>query len=300
MLVSLQDIHVESPFSGRRVALSRVFIVASALALRFRYLLQRNGSTSTMCLRCDPCVTEAVEWGRRIRELGTRLSEEAERLQAASVEFSNLQRVRQASVALNVWQPEVVCGRQKQMVEQSAVPVSALEMESPSWRLCYANSKSRPGALVPQSKFIYSVFGRQSCLRKRQHRRRNVKRGGELTCSSTKSNICCKRFQAPLMHATVDVHRLNTFVHLFKTGSITGEPDTSSQELFQFRDSEQLLGCENTNTSSRGAVDDSSQGKESVLNGGPGDVVPGVSTFPAMINVMVMTINEKEPAIETT
>ncbi|CAN7051030.1 unnamed protein product [Brassica rapa subsp. trilocularis] len=38
--------------------------------------------------------SEISEWGRRIRELGTRLSEEAERLQAASVEFSNLQRVR--------------------------------------------------------------------------------------------------------------------------------------------------------------------------------------------------------------
>lgn len=77
--------------------------------------------------------SEILEWGRRIRELERRLSEEAERLQAASVEFSNLQRVRQASVALNVWQPEVVRGRQKQMVEQNAVPVEgrlrALEME---------------------------------------------------------------------------------------------------------------------------------------------------------------------------
>lgn len=44
---------------------------------------------------------------------------------------------RQASVALNVWQPEVVRGRQKQMVEQCAVPaesrIHALEMEL---RLC--------------------------------------------------------------------------------------------------------------------------------------------------------------------
>ncbi|CAA7053307.1 unnamed protein product [Microthlaspi erraticum] len=73
------------------------------------------------------------ELGRRIRELETRLSEEAERFQGASMEFSNLQRIRQASVALNVWQPEVVRGRQKQMVEQNAVPVAgrlrALEME---------------------------------------------------------------------------------------------------------------------------------------------------------------------------
>lgn len=44
---------------------------------------------------------------------------------------------RQASVALNVWQPEVVRGRQKQIVEQSVVPAEsrlhALEMEL---RLC--------------------------------------------------------------------------------------------------------------------------------------------------------------------
>ncbi|VVA90541.1 unnamed protein product [Arabis nemorensis] len=77
--------------------------------------------------------SEISEWGRRIRELETRLSEEAERFQATSVEFSNLQKIRQASVALNVWQPEVVRGRQRQMVEQSAVPVEgrlrALEME---------------------------------------------------------------------------------------------------------------------------------------------------------------------------
>jgi hypothetical protein len=44
---------------------------------------------------------------------------------------------REASVALNVWQPEVVRGRQKQMVEQCVVPaesrIRALEMEL---RLC--------------------------------------------------------------------------------------------------------------------------------------------------------------------
>lgn len=42
-------------------------------------------------------------------------------------------RFRQASVALNVWQPEVIRGWQKQMVGQCAVPVDAriksLEME---------------------------------------------------------------------------------------------------------------------------------------------------------------------------
>ncbi|XP_010458131.1 PREDICTED: F-box protein SKIP24 isoform X3 [Camelina sativa] len=77
--------------------------------------------------------SEISEWRRRIRELESRLSEEADRLQSASLEFSNLHKVRQASVALKVWQPEVVRGRQKQLVEQNAVPVEgrlrALEME---------------------------------------------------------------------------------------------------------------------------------------------------------------------------
>ncbi|CAN8311730.1 unnamed protein product [Cochlearia groenlandica] len=77
--------------------------------------------------------SEISELARRVRELEDRLSEEAERLHIASAEFLNLQRIRQASVALKVWQPEVVRGRQKQMVEQNAVPVEgrlrALEME---------------------------------------------------------------------------------------------------------------------------------------------------------------------------
>lgn len=40
---------------------------------------------------------------------------------------------RRASVALNVWQPDIIRGRQKQLVEQCAVPVESrirtLEME---------------------------------------------------------------------------------------------------------------------------------------------------------------------------
>lgn len=44
---------------------------------------------------------------------------------------------RQPSAALNVWQPEVIRGRQKQLVEQCVVPaesrIHALEMEL---RLC--------------------------------------------------------------------------------------------------------------------------------------------------------------------
>lgn len=52
---------------------------------------------------------------------------------ARSVNFCSIDSFRQASVALNVWQPEVVRGRHMQIVEQSALPVDsrvhALEME---------------------------------------------------------------------------------------------------------------------------------------------------------------------------
>lgn len=65
------------------------------------------------------------------------MSQEKIKAIQTSTELSHLLRVRQASVALNVWQPEVVRGRQKQMVEQCVVPaesrIRALEMEL---RLC--------------------------------------------------------------------------------------------------------------------------------------------------------------------
>jgi hypothetical protein len=96
--------------------------------------------------------SEISEWGRRIRELEARLSDEAERLQSSSLQFSDLLKVRQASVALNVWQPEVVRGRQKQMVEQNAVPVEgrlrALEMEM---KLCKQQIMGLNRALVSLS-----------------------------------------------------------------------------------------------------------------------------------------------------
>ncbi|KAH9706448.1 hypothetical protein KPL70_012207 [Citrus sinensis] len=74
---------------------------------------------------------------RKVREIECKLRDEADKLKFTSAELSNLRRARQASVALNVWQPEVVRGRQKQIVEQSVVPAEsrlhALEMEL---RLC--------------------------------------------------------------------------------------------------------------------------------------------------------------------
>ncbi|XP_022718789.1 F-box protein SKIP24 isoform X2 [Durio zibethinus] len=81
-------------------------------------------------LRKESQVSEHV---RKLREFEVRLHEETQKLKSAVSELSNLHKVSQAVVALNVWQPEVVRGRQKQMVEQCVVPVEsrvrALEME---------------------------------------------------------------------------------------------------------------------------------------------------------------------------
>ncbi|KDP39627.1 hypothetical protein JCGZ_02647 [Jatropha curcas] len=77
--------------------------------------------------------SEIMERERKMKGIETRLCEETEKMRATASELSNLHKVRQASVALNVWQPETVRGRQKQIVEQCAVSVEyrfqSLEME---------------------------------------------------------------------------------------------------------------------------------------------------------------------------
>ncbi|TXG66451.1 hypothetical protein EZV62_007726 [Acer yangbiense] len=81
--------------------------------------------------------SQIAEHSRKILEIEAKLREETHKLKATDAESSNLRRVRQASVALNVWQPEVVRGRQKDIVEQCVVSVEsrlhALDMEL---RLC--------------------------------------------------------------------------------------------------------------------------------------------------------------------
>ncbi|KAL6184861.1 hypothetical protein ACLB2K_046261 [Fragaria x ananassa] len=82
--------------------------------------------------------SQIVEHSRKLRDMETRLAQETHRMRAALVQLSDLHKVSQASVALNnVWQPEIIRGRQKQIVEQCVVPVEsrlhALEMEL---RLC--------------------------------------------------------------------------------------------------------------------------------------------------------------------
>ncbi|KAK4850957.1 hypothetical protein QYF36_011316 [Acer negundo] len=81
--------------------------------------------------------SQIVEHSMKILEIEAKLREETHKLKATDAESSNLRRVRQASVALNVWQPEIVRGRQKDIVEQCVVSVEsrlhALDMEL---RLC--------------------------------------------------------------------------------------------------------------------------------------------------------------------
>ncbi|KAJ7971984.1 F-box protein skip24-like [Quillaja saponaria] len=90
----------------------------------------------------------------RLRDIEVQIGRESERIRETVAELSNLHRVRQASAALKVWQPEVIRGRQKQIVEQCVVPsesrIHSLEMEL---RLCkqqikgfeksYENEKQR-------------------------------------------------------------------------------------------------------------------------------------------------------------
>lgn len=62
---------------------------------------------------------------RRLAELEESMRAEGERMKAAAQELDNLERVRRASVALNVWQPQVVRGHQNQLVQQCTVPVDS-------------------------------------------------------------------------------------------------------------------------------------------------------------------------------
>lgn len=77
------------------------------------------------------------EHERKLHEIELRLVEENEKIKTAIVELKNVRKVREASTALKVWQPEVIRSRQKQIVEHCSVPVdfriNALEMEI---RLC--------------------------------------------------------------------------------------------------------------------------------------------------------------------
>ncbi|XAR48330.1 hypothetical protein NMG60_11031107 [Bertholletia excelsa] len=81
--------------------------------------------------------SQIVEHSRKLKEIQQRSVEETDKMRATVAELSNLHKARQASAALNVWQPEVIRSSHKQIVEQYVVPADArkhaLEMEI---RLC--------------------------------------------------------------------------------------------------------------------------------------------------------------------
>ncbi|XP_024191235.1 F-box protein SKIP24 isoform X1 [Rosa chinensis] len=81
--------------------------------------------------------SQIIEHLRKLRDIESRLAQETHKMQGTLVDLSNFHQVRQASLALNVWQPEIIRGRQKQIVEQCVVSTEsrlhALEMEL---RLC--------------------------------------------------------------------------------------------------------------------------------------------------------------------
>lgn len=73
------------------------------------------------------------EHTRKLQEIEGLLGDENEKVKAAIDELKRLRAVKQASTALNVWQPEIIHSRQKQIVENCSVPVdfriNTLEME---------------------------------------------------------------------------------------------------------------------------------------------------------------------------
>ncbi|MCD7468251.1 hypothetical protein HAX54_006263 [Datura stramonium] len=97
--------------------------------------------------------SEINEHSRRIWEMDLRSAEEKEKMKNTVAELLNLRKIRQAKVALNVWQPEIVRGKQKQMVEQCNVPIDnrihAIEMEL---KLCKQQIQGFEKALIVEKK----------------------------------------------------------------------------------------------------------------------------------------------------
>ncbi|KAH6795069.1 hypothetical protein C2S52_005546 [Perilla frutescens var. hirtella] len=81
-------------------------------------------------LRIESRIAEHM---RKIREIELQSLEEKEKMDKTVAELMSLRRIRQAAVAVNVWQPEIIRSRQREMVQQTNVPVDVrinnLEME---------------------------------------------------------------------------------------------------------------------------------------------------------------------------
>lgn len=133
-LLSSDFPHTEASVSNGTVSSS-----SSSPKLMYRIKFDRERARKAAAHRRAVLRLESQIAGhlRNLQEIQMKLTEETEKMKAAVTELPNLRKVRQASVALNLWQPEVIRGWQKQMVGQCVVPVdariNALEMEL---RLC--------------------------------------------------------------------------------------------------------------------------------------------------------------------
>ncbi|MCL7045070.1 hypothetical protein MKW94_000854, partial [Papaver nudicaule] len=104
----------------------------------WRKILEMGVKNSKLGFKDLCCVSISMEsqifvHSTKLKQLRSQLTEETQRLNSASNELNHLHHVRTASVALNVWQPDIVRGSQKQVVEQCTVPIESrirsLEME---------------------------------------------------------------------------------------------------------------------------------------------------------------------------
>lgn len=112
-LLSSDFPHTEASVSNGTVSSS-----SSSLKLMYRIKFDRERARKAAVHRRAVLRLESQIAGhlRNLQEIQMKLTEETEKMKAAVTELPNLRKVRQASVALNVWQPEVIRGWQKQMV----------------------------------------------------------------------------------------------------------------------------------------------------------------------------------------
>ncbi|KAK1280121.1 F-box protein SKIP24 [Acorus gramineus] len=105
----------------------------------YKTRFERDRSKKLLAWRRSVLIVESqiAVCSKDLERLQLLLSNESKRLNTAVTELKELETVRRASVALNVWQPQIVRGCQKQLVEQCKVPVESrirdLKMEI---RLC--------------------------------------------------------------------------------------------------------------------------------------------------------------------
>ncbi|CAL0323370.1 unnamed protein product [Lupinus luteus] len=130
---------LSSDFSSTNTLSSKPFPTSSSAKSVYKFRFEKDKERRIAAHRRAVLrkKSEIAERSRKLTVIEIQMGQETTKLKESTAELSNLRRVRQASVALNVWQPEVVRGRQKQVVEQCVVPsesrIRALEMEL---RLC--------------------------------------------------------------------------------------------------------------------------------------------------------------------